>query len=73
MFGGLRFRDEYGSLIRGEIWADDPQGLWSREHEIPDGQHIIGLAANTANELTGIIYDFNFITGPIPAQAAERN
>jgi len=67
LFEGLRFSDEDGNTIQEVVWDARPGGDWTPPREIPQGQHIIGIEVNTAEQSSGLINYMDFITGPIPS------
>ena len=68
MFEGIQLLGDGGVIIVNKIWESLPLGKWSDVQLIPEGHHIIGLRANNFNEVTGVLYQLEFVTGPKPSQ-----
>lgn len=71
MYEGIRFLgdsgDIVGEIILDEVWDEDPKGQWSEIQQIPNGHQIVGLRANNANKVSGVIYSLEFVTGLRPS------
>ena len=71
MYEGIRFYggggDIVGEIILHEIWDEDPKGQWSEIQKIPNGHMIVGLRANTANKVSGVLYSLELVTGLRPS------
>ena len=50
------------------MWDAFKLGSWSDVQVIPEGHQIIGLRANNLNEVSGVLYQLEFVTGPKPSQ-----
>ena len=68
MFEGIQLLGDGGTIIHTEMWDNFDKGNWSDVQVIPEGHQIIGLRANNFNEVTGVLYQLEFVTGPKPSQ-----